>query len=147
MAGPRPNAIVFTIGGPIARSDLPALCERVRRLLERSGADVLLCDVGELVEPDAVAIDALARLQLAARRAGCRARLRHAPDELRELLTFVGLNGVVPRCFDAAAPAKPARPRGGIASDALGLGRGGQAEKREQLLGAEEERQLDDATP
>ena len=120
------QTIAFAIGGPIARADLPGLCERVCVLLERSGAGAALCDVRG-VDPDAVTVDALARLQLAARRVGCRVRLRHAPDGLQELLAFVGLDGVVPRCR-------------------LRLQPGGQAEEREQLLGAEEERELDDPT-
>ena len=44
-----------------------------------------------LDRPDAVTIDALARLQLTARRLGCRLRLRHASPELRELVAFMGL--------------------------------------------------------
>jgi len=43
-----------------------------------------------------VAVDALARLQLAARRRGCQVRLRRAPNELRELLAFMGLRDILP---------------------------------------------------
>jgi ABC-type transporter Mla MlaB component len=95
MATPAPQPIAFAIDGPIARADLPGLCERVCALLERSGADVALCDVSG-VDPDAVTIDALARLQLAARRHGCQVRLRHASSELLELLAFMGLRDVLP---------------------------------------------------
>ena len=41
-------------------------------------------------------IDALARLQLAARRHDCQVQLRHASRELRELVDFVGLTDVLP---------------------------------------------------
>lgn len=93
MAAPaQPPA--FAITGPIARADLPGLCERVCRLLERSGATVASCDVRG-VEADAVTVDALARLQLAARRHGCRVRLRNACPELVELVAFVGLGDVL----------------------------------------------------
>ena len=85
----------FAIGGPITRADLPGLSRRVCGLLERSGAEVVVCDVTG-VAPDAVTVDALARLQLAARRRGCRVRLRHASDELRELVAFMGLTDVLP---------------------------------------------------
>ena len=85
----------FAIEGPIARADLPGLCDRVCGLLERSGADVAYCDVRAIV-PDAVTVDALARLQLAARRHGCRVRLRNATDELLELVAFMGLEDVLP---------------------------------------------------
>jgi ABC-type transporter Mla MlaB component len=95
MAASASRTIVFAIGGPITRADLPGLCERVCALLEHSGADVALCDVSGVV-PDAVTIDALARLQLAARRHGCQVRLRGASSELRELLAFMGLSDVLP---------------------------------------------------
>jgi ABC-type transporter Mla MlaB component len=94
MAASPPRTIAFAIGGPIARVDLPPLCERVCALLETSGAEVAVCDVSGVV-PDAVTVDALARLQLAARRYGCRVRLRNACDELRDLVTFMGLCDVL----------------------------------------------------
>ena len=94
MAVPTPRTIAFGIDGPIIRTDLPGLCERICALLEQSGADVAVCDVGS-VDPDAVTIDALARLQLAARRHGCQVRLRNASSELRELLAFMGLRDVL----------------------------------------------------
>ncbi len=90
-----PSTIAFTVRGPIARTDLPGLCERVGALLNRNGANVVLCDVMG-VDPDAVAVDALARLQLAASRHGCKVRLRHASDELLELVAFMGLRDVLP---------------------------------------------------
>jgi hypothetical protein len=65
-------------------------------------------------------IDALARLQLAARRRGCVLRLLDVPDELRELAAYLGLE------------------------KALGLEPCGQAEEREERLGVEEEGKLDD---
>ena len=48
------------------------------------------------VEPDAVTVDALARLQLAARRRRCRILLRNASVELKELVRFMGLEDVLP---------------------------------------------------
>ena len=65
-------------------------------------------------------VESLARLQLAARRCGLELRLRRVPRELEELITFVGL------------------------AEVLGLEPQGQAEEREQRLGVEEERELDD---
>jgi ABC-type transporter Mla MlaB component len=95
MAASAQQTVAFAIRGPIARDDLPGLCERVCALLEGSGADIALCDVRG-VEPDAVTADALARLQLAARRRGCQARLRGASSDLLELLAFMGLRDVLP---------------------------------------------------
>jgi ABC-type transporter Mla MlaB component len=95
MAPLRERTIVFAIDGPITRSDLPGLCNRVRGVLEGSGAEVALCEVGTVAEVDAVTIDALARLQLLARRLGCQVRLRNASDELLELVAFMGLTNVL----------------------------------------------------
>ena len=90
-----PHTVSFAITGPITPADLPGLCDRVRSELARSGADVALCDVRG-VETDAVTVDALARLQFAARRHGCQVRLRHASDDLLELVDFMGLADVLP---------------------------------------------------
>ena len=95
MAIPAPQAIAFAIRGPIARADLPGLCGRVCALLDRSGAGAMRCDVSG-VQADAVTVDALARLQLAARRYGCQVRLRNASGELLELVAFMGLRDVLP---------------------------------------------------
>jgi ABC-type transporter Mla MlaB component len=95
MAAKAPQTIVFAIDGPITRADLPGLCTRVCGLLAESGAEVALCEVVG-VEPDAVTIDALARLQVAARRNRCQVRLRNASSELIELIGFMGLTDVLP---------------------------------------------------
>jgi ABC-type transporter Mla MlaB component len=94
MASSPPSTITFAIWGPIERADLPALCDRVRALLERSGASLALCDVTGIAA-DAVTVDALARLQLAARRHNCVIRLRGASDDLRGLVAFMGLEDVL----------------------------------------------------
>ena len=87
--------LAFSIYGPILPSDLPGLCERVCRLLaEAEGAEVVACDA-QGVEPDAVTVEALARLQLAVKRRGCRVLLVHASDPLRELVDFMGLTDVL----------------------------------------------------
>ena len=95
MATPAPRTIAFAIEPPIARADLPGLCRRVCALLSSSGAEIAFCDVRG-VEPDAVTVDALARLQLAARRYGCVVRLRHASSDLRGVVSFMGLQDVLP---------------------------------------------------
>jgi ABC-type transporter Mla MlaB component len=95
MTTPAPEQTVFAIYGPIARSDLPGICERVCTILGSAGADVVYCEVAS-VQPDAVTVDALARLQLAATRTGCRVRLRNASSDLLELVDFMGLRDVLP---------------------------------------------------
>ena len=107
MSTTEPRAIAFTIHGPIARADLPGLCDRVCALLREDDdrlvvalvrrtveIEIAYCAVAG-VEPDAVTVDALARLQLAAHRHGCRVRLRGASDELRALVAFMGLDDVL----------------------------------------------------
>jgi anti-anti-sigma regulatory factor len=79
----------------------------------------IVCDLRG-VAADCVTVDALARMHLAARRAGVELDVCHASAELQELLVFTGLSGV------------------------LGVEPRRQAEEREELLGAEEEGQLDD---
>jgi ABC-type transporter Mla MlaB component len=95
MAASGPQSFSFAIRGPIARADVPGLCQRVCALLEEAGTGVVLCDVRG-VEPNAVTVDALARLQLAARRRGCRVRLRYASAELLALVDFMGLRDLFP---------------------------------------------------
>ena len=92
--GPSTSTTAFAIHGPIARADLPGLCARVCALLERSRAGTALCDVSG-VEPDAVTVDALARLQVAAQRHGCQVRLRNASNDLLDLVAFMGLRDVL----------------------------------------------------
>jgi hypothetical protein len=48
-------------------------------------------DVAWIAPADLEAVDALARLQLAATRRGVRLRLRHPSSDLRDLLRMVGL--------------------------------------------------------
>jgi ABC-type transporter Mla MlaB component len=95
MGARAPNTVAFAIRGPISRADLPGLCDRVCALLAQNASGVAACDVHG-VDADAVAVDALCRLQLAARRHGCRVRLRHASEELLELVAFMGLTDVLP---------------------------------------------------
>jgi ABC-type transporter Mla MlaB component len=95
MTVPAPQSIAFAIWGPITRDDLPGLSDRVCALLRTSGATIAWCDV-HTVPADAVCVDALARLQLAARRRNCQVRLRGASAELRALVAFMGLSDVLP---------------------------------------------------
>jgi hypothetical protein len=69
---------------------------------------------------DLVVVDTLARLALAERRRGHVLRLGRIPAELRELLVLTGLDSV------------------------LGVEPGRQSEEREERVGVEEERELDD---
>jgi hypothetical protein len=59
--------VSLDIRAPLRREDLPGLFARTCELLASHRPDVVLCDVTG-IEPDAVCVDALARLRLAARR-------------------------------------------------------------------------------
>ena len=65
----------------------------------------IACDADALAA-DLAAVDALARLQLGARRQGSAIRLHGVPADLRELLAFCGLSDILdrgdepPRCPD-----------------------------------------------
>jgi ABC-type transporter Mla MlaB component len=98
MPTPGSYEVAFAISGPIEREDLSGLCDRVCALLPGAGS-VVRCDVAG-VEPDAVTVDALARLQLAAKRRGCEVRLCTASDALLELVELMGLTNVLP-CGDS----------------------------------------------
>jgi hypothetical protein len=85
----------LVVDAPIVRADIPGLCARACRLLEASEAPTVVCDVAAFPEPDAVVVDALARLQLGAGRLGKTVELHHASAALRMLLTMVGLGAVM----------------------------------------------------
>ena len=67
-------------------------------LLSHFGADAtsLVCDVSDLLDPDASTLDVLARLQLSAARLGGRILLRGTPKQLGELLLLAGLDEILP---------------------------------------------------
>ena len=88
------TTISIVVRGPIARPDLPGLCDHVSELLEMSGATSAICEVCA-VDPDAVSVDALARILLIAREHGCDVNVRGASDELRTLIAFMGLQEVL----------------------------------------------------
>lgn len=111
---------VLVLSGPIVRADIPGICERARALL-LLGADPLVCDVRDLETPEDGTIEALARLQLTARRLGRGVRFRGAGAALREALELLGLRDVL----DVGPPSGVRTRR--------------QAEQREQALGVQEE--------
>jgi anti-anti-sigma regulatory factor len=113
---------VMHIGAPRGSGDLVLLRDRLGSIFADGGADVLVCDLGELADADCATVDGLARLQLAARRLGARLRLVHASPQLHRMLALAGLCDVVGVCGD------------------LGLEAAGKAEEREHARGVEEER-------
>lgn len=102
---------VLVLTGPVTRDEVAGLCDEVRALLEATEAGAVVVDVAGIGPPGLGAVDLLARLELAARRAGGRIRLRDPAPSLHALLGLVGLR------FEVE----------------------GQAEQREPALGVQEE--------
>ncbi|WP_435844878.1 STAS domain-containing protein [Streptomyces coeruleorubidus] len=96
---------VLVLTGPVARDEVSGLSDDVRALLQAGRARVVVCDVGGLGPPGLAAVDLLARLQLAARRAGGRIRLRDPDPALRALLDLVGLRFEVEGQVEEREPA------------------------------------------
>ena len=82
---------VLVLPGPVTRDEVTRLCEDVHALLESTGTGVVVVDVAAIGPPGLAAVDLLARLELAARRARGRIRLRDPAPSLRALLDLVGL--------------------------------------------------------
>jgi ABC-type transporter Mla MlaB component len=82
---------VLVLAGPVPRDEVTGLCDDVRTLLETTGAQVVVCDVAGLGPPGLGAVDLVARLELTAKRAGGRIRLRDPDPALHALLDLVGL--------------------------------------------------------
>ncbi|MFI5793344.1 STAS domain-containing protein [Streptomyces sp. NPDC051677] len=82
---------VLTLIGPVTREQVAGPADDVRRLLEAGGAGIVVCDCAGIGPPGLAAVELLARLQLAARRAGGRIRLRAPDPALRALLDLVGV--------------------------------------------------------
>ncbi len=118
---------ILVLDRAIERAAIVALCDRARELLERAEVDALTCDVSDLTHPDAVAIEALARLQLTASRLGRRIEVRGACEQLRLLLNLAGLRDVI------------------ALADASVVEALGQPEEREQVRRVEEETDPGDA--
>jgi ABC-type transporter Mla MlaB component len=94
MAASAQRSVSIAIRAPLRREDLTGLFERTCALLAGCSSGELRCEVGN-VDADAVAVDALARMALAARRNDCSVRLSGASEDLRALVSFAGLGDVL----------------------------------------------------
>lgn len=118
--GPQ-RPIEIVLHSRIAPAAIPVLCELVHDLILKSHETAgVTCDVSALGTPDEIALDALMRLQLTARRLGTSIHLRNARGDLVDLLAVAGLSDVLPLVAG------------------LGLEADGQPEEREQALVDEE---------
>jgi ABC-type transporter Mla MlaB component len=82
------------IYGPLERADLPGLYARVCQALGAAAGQTIACDVAGIAG-DAVAVEALCRLQLGARHWRCRVKLRNAEKGLLDIVAFMGLGDVI----------------------------------------------------
>jgi hypothetical protein len=106
----------LTLPALFGLADVPALCERAELLLQEGPGAPLECDVANVGErPDLATVEALARVELTARRLGSDICLRGASVELLDLLALCGLP------IESVLEAE------------------GQAEQREEARGVEEE--------
>jgi ABC-type transporter Mla MlaB component len=88
------SSVEVTIAGPLRRADLPGLLERVGAVLDEARVQTIVCTLTD-VAADAVAVDALARMALAARRSGCALIVPGLGEELRSLVDLAGLAEVL----------------------------------------------------
>jgi len=88
------RTVYAQIRGPLERGDLPGLYARICAQLAATHGGTLVCDVAS-VAVDAVAVEALTRLQLGARRHGCGVLIANAPAELGALIRLFGLDEVL----------------------------------------------------
>ncbi len=95
---PPDGELVLAVRGGLNRADIPHLCERLDTLLRegRSPTGAVICDLRGLGPADAVAVEALARLQLTARRRGRRLQIRQGGADLQALIALMGLSEVLP---------------------------------------------------
>ena len=117
-----PSIVVFVVEARLDHASARALTDRLLVLTDGGIGRVVVCDVGVILDPDLATVDALARLALDARRAGCRIRLRQACPDLRNLLALAGLAEILP-CVPASV-----------------VEVSGQAEERKEVRRIQEER-------
>ncbi|MFF0433275.1 STAS domain-containing protein [Streptomyces sp. NPDC004327] len=85
------RTLELRLPGRLAPDDVGRLCA----LLDAAEPTVVVCDLGGLDQAGLAAVDALARLRLAARRRGHRLVFTGAGAELRGVLDLVGLGDLL----------------------------------------------------
>jgi anti-anti-sigma regulatory factor len=89
------TAISFAVGATITRADIPVLCAGLAEILRGRDGGVVVCDVADVIRPDVVTVEALARLRVTARRHGWRLVVSGAGPDLRQLVSLFGLTGAL----------------------------------------------------
>ena len=70
---------------------ITGLCRGLEAILDDPGVTRATVDTGTVAHPDIITVDALARLQLTARRRGRSMHLAHMTPALQDLLALAGL--------------------------------------------------------
>lgn len=118
-----PETVVL-IGCPAGDGGVGPWSALIEGLIVDGQAEVVTCDVAGMSGPAKGIIDALARLQLTARRCGGTIRLLHPRPELLELLRVVGLTDQ----FPVTAALSPERVRDVEESEQRGVEEGVEAD-------------------
>ena len=93
MSGTEP---VLRVCSPASATRIDQMCDELRVLIAQTDYGPVPCDVDALRPPDLTAIEALARLQLTARRLNRSICLINASRDLVDLLEFAGLADLCP---------------------------------------------------
>lgn len=94
-----PASIVLVLRGRLQADDVGRLRLPLRLVHDEPDVTGLVCDVDGLIRPDLGAVEALARLQLFARRLDRPLALRGVSDALHDLIELAGLVDHLP-CVD-----------------------------------------------
>jgi ABC-type transporter Mla MlaB component len=87
--------LAWTVGPAARREEMTPLCDELALALRNRPGTVVLCDASGVTEPDLVVVALLARLQLTARRLGCRIEVVGADRRLVDLISLAGLRHLV----------------------------------------------------
>ena len=85
----------LTLPADVGVADVGWLCTAVEIAASAGDEPTLDCNAGATSDPDLGALECLARMSLTARRNGRRLRLRQTHPDLRGLLAFAGLWGLL----------------------------------------------------
>ncbi|RKN05570.1 STAS domain-containing protein [Streptomyces radicis] len=95
---------LFVIKGPVAREDVPGICERLTAHVRRGGVGDVTVDVAEVGGANAVTLEVVARLRLTAKRLGCGIRFVNMRAGLPGLVGWLGLGEVGGKAEEGEEP-------------------------------------------